>query len=1433
VVGLSLCARRAATFSPGGNEGEISEILDRVIALLRRSLVRIPLDQLPLGRQFSAELSGLRESWKIQFQTPEEIAEVQKSFSDGSVDFVFDLLQESARLLGEPPGNFALLLLGSSSRQDRVPFSDIELALLYSADSENILRMRVYAYILMSILDFLVLNLREDNIGGSGRHGFYIDASEHLLLFPNTFMGTPNEIYERNVLNPWTKSPWFLVLFEDMEGKAEIFTSFLSVVLVNKNFWGGDGLISEFKSKIENFLDSKSDEWTRETLNSAFIYESSGDFSKTFRPPPVGNRRVSTPEDSENSFSELRNRQLVALYCWMDILRKAVDLSQKIPKAFSVKAACHKPLAYLALNLRLFLDTRAVCAIEIFRESSEKGILPFAVTKLLQEMYFFSVSWRSRLHLQNGFQEEVVDLSEITPEDQWAFLIIGEVLHKPLLEALKKILISDEGNYSESPSWDFILREIFNSVWIHYCSKRDGWREIFPEHRLISQFDIFPTPSGIRPAIEAWRKKKKKTLRAFLLPRGDKIFSGSPSPLVEVSHLSPEGNLVTSRLHPGAALELQKKGFLSKSGELVFSQEQVEKEKGRHLVMPVSLETSESSETPETSETSEASKNIETLTLYIKVFPEMPVLEIAATEFATHLIGPCLPWISLVKISVGGKIFPALLSEGIPGELISKNHPPSVDPYFFSLRVLLAVLLNQEDAKPSNFVCMPSLQLPGSFVLVSVDNDRSFYPALHVDKENNILTPQVKDITFCFDEMNSPVSPLAREIFLTLEPYLFLANWLRISKSETLGLETTLFSASEKKTFFPQSGISRQMSKLGRFFTQVAVAEESVLNLLLPSGLIGVLYSKMMKLRQILISNPKSTHSELLCAAEPHLAKYCRKILTFPGTPYERFYRGFGYLYGSKAGEDCVTVSTTFRTLETLHGKTVSPESIENGGEQIESCVAELEGIHRQEVLWRSVLAGFRSNPETFKISHQLFKSFPPELQERVINNLDFSFILTRASEVSLLQDLVTKTEMRNIRFRNSEKLTEELLQRLIGTARELQGLSVVGCAGISPKIFDYIPLSPNLEKLFLSNAECTDIAVSGTQLPKLNFWKFAIPDVVDDPWMNLKVLVLKNFPHLRSLNLPLTGLEVLHFFNCPGLKQIWLRNLESLRSLTLIGCPSVDLPVYHNFLQNGKNLEKLGLPNLRILNVLRKTWPRPSQFFFPEIVSRLNLLPHFSTLSTPEKSELLKVYLECYADREYSENLEVSLFTAQHSCAKIFKLVPEILEMLAKQDLRSLQNGFGQLLKSPENFDITDGHTFVAYRKTLRQIFESSADRDTVISLATEFAEFGIFLSETERAEIFDTIVSNLLVIFGGVARNYGGSQILPGYAFAEVCAFPSLPFPSLPFPSLPFLIFCSSSCQSCLRRFKNKIFNLNISPSLRSILKYLKRRWKLFPQS
>jgi hypothetical protein len=93
--------------------------------------------------------------------------------------------------------------------------------------------------------------------------------------------------------------------------------------------------------------------------------------------------------------------------------------------------------------------------------------------------------------------------------------------------------------------------------------------------------------------------------------------------------------------------------------------------------------------------------------VFLKLYPDLPMLDIAATEFATLLVGPQLPWIELVKIHDAENIYPAIFCQGIHGEMITGHDFDEfhlLDPEGYSKRVLVGLFLNQEDGKDSNFI---------------------------------------------------------------------------------------------------------------------------------------------------------------------------------------------------------------------------------------------------------------------------------------------------------------------------------------------------------------------------------------------------------------------------------------------------------------------------------------------------------------------------------------------------------------------------------------------------------------------------------------------------------------------------------------------------------------------------------------------------------
>jgi len=92
-------------------------------------------------------------------------------------------LENANFLIGHPPCKIALLLLGSNSRYDRLPYSDLEIALTYGYDAsvENNTNRKhaIYHYLasLIALLEIQIVYLGESH---SEKQGFWLDKSTSL-----------------------------------------------------------------------------------------------------------------------------------------------------------------------------------------------------------------------------------------------------------------------------------------------------------------------------------------------------------------------------------------------------------------------------------------------------------------------------------------------------------------------------------------------------------------------------------------------------------------------------------------------------------------------------------------------------------------------------------------------------------------------------------------------------------------------------------------------------------------------------------------------------------------------------------------------------------------------------------------------------------------------------------------------------------------------------------------------------------------------------------------------------------------------------------------------------------------------------------------------------------------------------------------------------
>ncbi len=1100
-------------------------------------------------------------------------------------------------------------LLGSSSRQDRLPYSDIEFALVYQA-TDSVSQLRAYLYTLLSLLEFAVISLGEtQNFHLGGEAGFHLDSSDHILSLEKHLIGTVEELYQYHVESTLFQCPGSLVLAGDLgeEGKGQMLYALLTPLLINHE-WGGEALFLSFKQKVECLLSRPVDAWTQETLKIAYEKE------KLIRDPlhkvdlPLSQSKKSTQliaggpttqrlsallADEEETptlkhldfelfndpTASLTYRQLIALYSWADVLRKAEKSFQESQKTGSVniKEVCHKPLVYLALNLQLFLGSKALHAVDMFEAAFEADILPFGVKELFQQMLRYTIALRSGWHLNKSKQEEEGLFSQMSLEERLTIDIITSVMHRPLRVAMESLFTSqDLSQYA----WKIALREAFGKVWIHYSKERLGWQQRLPTHPLLTCLKDFPGPEGTRPSIDQWLAQKSLQLNTLCCSMQDAQFREKiyrKQPTINIERVQDRQRFLF-RLHPAAVDQLIQAGYLNIIGQLQFSETQVSKEKGRHLVMPVTL--------PATKETVE-------FTVYIKVYPEMPALELAVTELSLLLIGPSLPWTELVRLTSAGQSYPVLFSQGISGPLLSDalqsaNTSFTLAPQAYSQRVLLSLLLNQEDAKPSNLIAQSSTHSPNMIELISIDNDRSFYPGLVLDESKKQLIPQVKDITFCFNEMQHPIDLKVREAFLALDAYGVLSSWLMLAQGMSYNL-SVLFTDKEIKTYFPKSGMAQSVANIGRFFYQISVPEESILSLMLREGIVETLYTKITRLQNYLRRYPNVTHLELFKVAEPYLSSYYERLLLRSESASKRFYRGFGVLYDMTANItenileklplELPTKTTTFQTLETQQGKAITLQDLIKR-KHLKESLSELEYIHKAQIKWCSILKGFettlggKNGITQFEQALSLFKKLTSELQAKIINHLDFSKVLGGiktqeqiACQKKIINAMIKPKQIYPVLcFRYCDVLTDQIFEALLQSSSEIQSLSLVRCSVLSSGIIKLINYYvPGLKRLVLQELNWQELSIIPSISSQISF--FQPQKKEQHTWSALEVFVIRNCSQLQSFHLSLKELKRLVVTRCDAIVDLRL------------DCPSLTHPIPHSLAALQSSLIKVDNP--------------------------------------------------------------------------------------------------------------------------------------------------------------------------------------------------------------------------------------------------------------
>lgn len=414
---------------------ECSELLERTLELNRNFLSEtlsessLPAAELFDSMHFRYELEVARENFIAQANV--DIVAAQKIFSALSQKLLHDLFEASRRFLGPDLCQIAILLLGSSSREDRVLYSDIEMAVLHSELGNNV-ATQLYFRLFTEIFNILVISLGETPLGEVGRsiltvtdkEGYRIDSSTHFLS-KDGLVGTPLAVALKKVINPLRGYQQVVIVDHEVAPEAmKDDTVYIitgepwQIVCKDKN---GDNLLSLSPQNVQEIL-SQTQLLTGQlgTVHFAPLLEQIEEAIKKhvllkdlkgitsvegttlyslLKPILVNESGAALYKDYMGHINEilaetvyinhwkrfltrfnlpknlpmpesLSYRQLVAMYCLHNVINQSVIPKKSPAEGFiDLKNIYYKPLAYLALNLKLYYKLTSIHPQDIIAEA--------------------------------------------------------------------------------------------------------------------------------------------------------------------------------------------------------------------------------------------------------------------------------------------------------------------------------------------------------------------------------------------------------------------------------------------------------------------------------------------------------------------------------------------------------------------------------------------------------------------------------------------------------------------------------------------------------------------------------------------------------------------------------------------------------------------------------------------------------------------------------------------------------------------------------------------------------------------------------------------------------------------------------------------------------------------------------------------------------
>lgn len=1099
----------------------------------------------------------------------------QQAFGEASLQLLNDLLADSIQLLGESPCEIAFLALGSSARYDRMAYSDVEPALLYEPKAESQAATSwEYVTYLLCLLELKILCLGETPpTNESMFQGFYIDRTHHLLVDKSKLWGTVDYVFHGIVEATLKAKP----LGECEDGQFKLDPTLYALLLPR--------LINHHNAQAENL-------YAAYTAKVTALLSLVPEHTVVLQTQPA-------------AIPLIPYQQYLGFYVWQSILAELKEPAV----IYNVKDRLHKPLVYLALALKFYYGLEASYPAAIFTAAAEQGVIPSGLAHFCCELLALSIQLRNRLHLQAKSQVEVLDRDKLSDEHRqllvffeatliplWQHalqifwqgrqakvdIILGDCIGRVLqgwlnpadnllsrYSTLTQYLLYTQASlakhryyYRQLPAAErltlmqalktqpfhalptFCLGTLVESEGASHTTlvqRRDRNRKLSAQSRLTLaqqaktlmqakaqeassifplRFWDMPTESGVYPSHESAKAKWQAQLATYL-----QTTSPASKPIITVHSLQQGRGYLQAQW----VAELQREGYVLADGQFVKKgQHPLACEMaGNHLVIPLAG-------------------------LYLKVFPEYPLMELFLNDLHQRLGSDAIRPVDVWYWPTDKADYPVLVSQAVAGEplheVLQANRLPALCPRSFSAQVLVAALVNFEDAKPDNFIVSDS---PTGAKLIAIDNDRWFVPAFAGETLN------AKNILFCLEAMHQPLDPVVREEVLGLNPQALLTQWL--ANLEAWGQRCQQHFGSKLQEFY-RARSSVLKSK--------AFNERTMLLPPLPPYAIKDLFSHLHKLQDVLSEHPQANHWQCLAAINPRLANHYLRVFAQSESALGRFSLAAGPAYqkGNKKSE--------FHTTQINFETYTSSMRL-----QMTSQADMVQGWQQDIALAKQQLAAIAEDAQQIQLAaeqlaqghFERFQQLSAFRQQQLLKDLNFNQLGEKARV--LINYLKTQSHYTKLSLQGSP-WSDSDVQQLIKNNPGLRTLSLKDCPNLSFNALKGLSDCQYLKRLQLS------------KLPQLTEVGYANTAGFVLVLAALEQLTVTDCAHLEFIAIQAKALRKLKLKACPKLKAVTTHSLE-LEALTLLACPAWPLPMLQKVASDFKNLQKYVSDNSHLVHRL------------------------------------------------------------------------------------------------------------------------------------------------------------------------------------------------------------------------------------------------------